>query len=40
MGSPVFKKATGITDKQFSVMMQQRADEVSEFIIESIKYRK
>jgi TetR/AcrR family transcriptional regulator len=40
MGSPVFKKVTGITDKQFSVMMQQRADEVSEFIIESIKYRK
>jgi TetR/AcrR family transcriptional regulator len=40
MGSPVFKKVTGITDKQFDIMMQQRAVEVSEFIIESIKYRK
>lgn len=40
MGSPVFKKLTGISDKQFDVMMAQRADEVSNFILESIKYRK
>jgi AcrR family transcriptional regulator len=40
MGRPVFKAVTGISDKQFDHMMQQRAHEVSEFIIESIKYRK
>ena len=40
MGGPMFKKVAGIGDKQFDLMMQQRAREVSEFIIESIKYRK
>lgn len=40
MGSPVFKKVTGVSDRQFELMMNQRVSEVSEFIIESIKYRK
>ena len=40
MGAPMFKKVAGIDNKQFDSMMQQRANEVSEFIIESIKYRK
>ena len=40
MGSPMFKKVAGVNNKQFDLMMQQRAREVSEFIIESIKYRK
>jgi TetR/AcrR family transcriptional regulator len=40
MGGPVFKKVAGMTDKQFDAMLRQRVDEVSEFIIESIKYRK
>jgi AcrR family transcriptional regulator len=40
MGSPVFRKVTGISDRQFDNMMKARVDEVSEFIIESIKYRK
>lgn len=40
MGRPVFMAVTGISQKQFDLMMQQRAGEVSEFIIESIKYRK
>jgi AcrR family transcriptional regulator len=40
MGGPVFRKVTGISDKQFDNMMKARIDEVAEFIIESIKYRK
>jgi hypothetical protein len=40
LGGPMFKKVAGIDDKQFDLMMQRRANEVSEFIIESIKYRK
>jgi AcrR family transcriptional regulator len=40
VGSPVFKKVTGVTEKQYEEMLLARVTEVSEFIIESIKYRK
>jgi AcrR family transcriptional regulator len=40
LGAPVFKKVTALTDKQFDKMMEDRAEEVSTFILESIKYRK
>ncbi len=40
LGSPVFKKLTGVTDKKYNDMLNGRVTEVSEFIIESIKYRK
>lgn len=40
LGAPVFRKVTGINDKQFEKLMRDRAGEVSEFILESIKYRK
>jgi hypothetical protein len=40
VSSPVFKKVTGITDRHYNEMLQARITEVSEFIIESIKYRK
>ena len=40
VGRPVFKKLVGIPDKQFELMLEARATEVAEFIIESIKYRK
>jgi AcrR family transcriptional regulator len=40
VGSPVFKKVAGVTDKRYDEMLLARVTEVSEFIIESIKYRK
>lgn len=40
VGSPVFKKMAGVSDKQYVAMLEARVNEVSAFIIEAIKYRK
>lgn len=39
VGKPVFKRVVGISDKQYDQMLEARVTEVSDFIIEAIKYR-
>lgn len=40
VGKPVFRTLAGIPEKKYEAMMEARASEVAEFIIEAIKYRK
>lgn len=39
VGRPIFKKVVGIPDKQYAAMLEARVTEVSEFIIDAIKYK-
>lgn len=39
VGAPIFKRVVGVSDKQYEAMMEERATEISTFIIDAIKYR-